>query len=1063
MRRVIIFILFFSLNIILLGEEAGIFRYPDIHNDKIAFVYAGNIYISPVDGGVARQLTSHPGKELFPKFSPDGNNIAFTGEYDGTRQVFIINLKSSELKQLTWYNDVGVMPPRGGFDNQIMGWSPDGKNILFRANRTPYGKRMGRFYVVPAEGGLETPLEIPESGEGEYAENENKIVYTPISRSFRNWKRYRGGRAQDVWIYDLKNHKSTRITENQTTDYMPMWFDNKIYFLSDRSGTLNLYSINSDKTGLKELTSFNRYDVLWPGHDENSIVYEMGGDIYRMNKQGESKKIVIQIINDRPLTFPKYVAIEKYLESYDLQPGGKKVVLTARGEVLESPQKGIMVNFSKTVDFRERDAVYSPDGNKIVWQSDASGEYELYIYFINSGILRKLSSESEYWRFQPVFSPNGQFLAYGTRLRDLRILNIATAREKIIAKDKYGDITEYQWSPDSKWLAYTVSADNLYASIRVYNLDKKKAFSISNGEFNDFNPIFDPSGNYLYFISLRSFNLNFSSFEFTYQYENAAKVYALALSRKSPPLKGYPGFDKVKKSKESKHPRVAIDFEGMQNRIYEVTEKPGQYSNLDASKNGVFYVSRNPEHKGLYFYDLKKKNEKLISAEINHFQMDVKKEYISYRKGNEIFSAEANGGMLQGQKGISLKGEITIYPRREWEQIFTDGWRIVRDWFYDPNMHGVDWLDMKEKYQPLVKRISSRADLDFILGELIGELNSSHTYVGSGDEERVARTPGGLLGCDFVKSDTKYFQFGRIFSGENWDDSRRSPLLDMEVNIHSGDYLIAIDGDEVTSNDNPYKFLANKANQYVELMVNKSASRKGARKVMVKTISSELELRYINWVKQNREKTTQLSAGKVGYIHLPNTANEGNRELYRWFYTQVNKEALIIDARYNGGGFIPGNMIDLLDRKLLNFWARRGVESSRTPAYVHIGPKACLINHYSSSGGDAFPYYFRERGLGKLIGTRTWGGLIGLAGQPGLVDGGVLMVPSFRFYDNKGNWKVENKGVSPDIEIWDLPEEIAAGKDPSLEKAVEVLLDELEKNPVKSVMPQSPPDESKKK
>ncbi|MBN1448233.1 MAG: PD40 domain-containing protein [Bacteroidetes bacterium] len=1056
-------------------EDTRLLRFPDIHQNRIAFVYAGDIYTVSAEGGTARQLTAHEGLELFPKFSPDGNWIAFTAEYSGTRQVFVMPSEGGKPRQLTFHNDVGTLPPRGGYDNQVLGWTPDGQRILFRANRLPWSERMGRFYTISADGGLETPLPIPEGGTGSYSPDGSKMAYTPISREWRTWKRTRGGRAQDIWIFDLRNISAERLTDHAMTDNQPMWLGNTVYFTSDREHTLNLYAMDTETRSVRKVTQHTDYDVLWPSSGPKRIVYECGGRLWVFDPSDESTRMLaVTVHSDGRQSLPVFQNVAGNIQSSAISPTGKRALFDARGDLFTVPAKhGEIRNITMSQGVREHSPAWSPDGSTIAYLSDATGEYELWLRPSDgSGEPQQLTFGNRTWLFPPIWSPDGRAIAFADVEHGLQWIDVASGTVTNIAKGRRAAITHYRWSPDSRWIVYTDAAPSDLNGIWVSSLDSGENVLLSSGYSNDFNPCFTKDGNFIVFFSTRDFDLTFSSFEFRYVYANATRVYAGALRTDAPPFQPFRSDEENAAAKTNETPAsdseprttptVSIDAEGFADRVTALPGKAGEYGGLETADGSVFYVRRDDGPPALYRYDIAEQKEQEVLSGVGGYDLSHDGSSVLYRSGKDWYIIPAKSGQKSGDGKLDLAHlEMKIDRKEEWKQIFADGWRLMRDWFYDPNMHGIDWLAMRDKYEALLPFVERRNDLDFLLGEMISELNAGHTYVSAGDEPRPERVEGGLLGCEFEDDGSPYYRIAKIFTGENWHEAFRSPLAEHGKNVHTGDYLIAIDGREVGTDDNPSRFLENTFGKHVTLLINARPKRDGAREVTVKPVKSETQLRFLDWVTRNRAFVDSISGGRIGYIWIPNTAQEGNRELFRWFYPQANKDALILDDRYNGGGFIPYNMIELLDREPLNYWARRGIEPFSAPDVFHEGPKVCLINGYSSSGGDAFPYYFRMRGLGTLIGTRTWGGLIGLSGQPSFVDGGSLNIPTFRFFDSDGQWAIENEGVSPDIEVIDRPDEVAKGRDPSLEKAVEVLLDQLRLNPPRRPMPPPPPDESR--
>ncbi len=1060
------------------SPETRLLRFPDIHDTRIAFVYAGDIWTVPTSGGAATRLTSHAGQELFPKFSPDGKWIAFSAEYSGTRQIHVIPANGGEPRQLTWYNDVGAMPPRGGWDYQVLGWTPDGTRILFRGNRVPWSERQGRYFTIPLAGGLETALPIPEGGSGEFSPDGTKFVYTPIEREFRTWKRTRGGRAQDVWIFDLARTAAERITDHLMTDNMPLWIGNRIYFTSDREFRLNLYSYDAATKQTAKITTHTEADVLWPSSGPGAIVYQCDGRIWVWDVATRQSRLVpITAATDASEALPAFKNVSDQINSATISPSGKRALFEARGDLFTVPAKhGEIRNITQSQGVRELSPAWSPDGSSIAYLSDVSGEYELYIRNADgTGTPRQITRGNDAWLFAPVWSPDGAKIAIADKRQRLRWIDVASGTVRDVARGVTADITYYAWSPDSRWITFTNAAPTKMTAIHAHCIDDGRTLQLGNGLSNDYNPVFSTDGKYLFFLSNRDFNLTFSAYEFTYVYTAATRVYVAPLRQATPgffPARSdeevVSATDKTSNAKKTDPaktdavPRVEIDANGFADRVMALPGAAADYSALRVSKSAVFYVRSDREGRKLQRYDIEKQKEEEVLAGIGGWQLSQDGSSILYSIGGRWGICEARPSQKSSDGLLDLKAmDMRIEPRLEWTQMYLDAWRLMRDWFYDPNMHGTNWAGLRDTYSTLVPHLRHRADLDFILGELIGELNAGHTYVNSGDQPRVPRREGGMLGCEFDDDGSAFYRISRIFRGENWHEAFRSPLTEPGMNVRAGDYLIAINGREVRRGTNPWMYLENLAGRTVQVTVNSAPKTDGARTITVRPVRSEQDLRFLEWVRRNREWVDSASGGRIGYIWMPNTAVEGNRELFKWFYPQARKEALIIDDRYNGGGFIPYNMIALVEREALNYWARRGLEPFSAPDVFHEGPKVCLINGYSSSGGDAFPWYFRKKKLGPLIGTRTWGGLIGLTGNPSLMDGGSLSIPTFRFFDPEGKWQIENEGVAPDIEVIDRPDLVAKGQDPSLEKAVEVLTDELRRNPVRRPQPPQPPDESK--
>jgi len=1077
MKRLIPIALIFALAACLAAGdgEARLLRTPDINGDRIVFGYAGDIWTVPAAGGTARRLTSHKGLELFPRISPDGRWIAFSGEYSGSRQVYVIPAEGGSPRQLTWYNDVGVMPPRGGYDHIVLDWTPDSRNILIRANRTPYGQRNGKYFLVSLEGGLETPLAIPEGGFGSFSPDGTQVVFTPICREFRTWKRTKGGRAQDVWIYDLKKDSSRRLTTFTGTDQHPFWFGDTIYFVSDRDLTLNWYAHDLASGKTRRVTNFKDFDVLWPSGHDGRLAFEKGGRIFVLNTRDDSSQAVsVRIPSDRPDALPGFRKVSEFVSrfGYGISPSGKRAVFDARGDIFTVPaEKGVIYNLTRTQGIREMYPAWSPDGKGIACISDRTGDYEILLLDpAGEKAPRQLTRDHKVWKYPPTWSPDGSFLLFADMNRELQLVEVASGEITVVDRDHRGDIHDYAWSPDGKWITYSKSGDNYLSSLYAYSVPEKKSRRLFTDGFDNYEPVFSSCGRYIFFVSKRDFRMNFSNFEFDFIYNRAERIYAVALTADTPPLfppqndrEVTPPTDKAKKSgdkaKSKAKTQVRMDFDGMEKRVVALPLKAGNYGGLVVVDCGLLYASEGK----LFRFDMKEKKAKAIMPGIQGYDVSHNGKKLLYRTGRHAYGiVDIKPGQKSGAGRLDLSGmSMKIDPRKEWRQIFNEGWRIFRDWFYVRNMHGVDWNAIREKYAPLLEHVAHRADLDYIFGEMVGELNAGHTYVNWGDFQRVERINTGLLGAE-LEADAKAdrYRISSIFPGENWHEATRSPLTEQGVDVREGDYILSLNGHNLTLKDNPYAFLENTVGRQVEIVVNTSPGTEGARTIQIRPIASEVQLRYQNWVRQRAEMVERLSGGRVGYIHVPNTAVEGNRELFKGLYALRHKEALIIDDRYNGGGWSPGKMIEALSRNVVSYWHRRDLKLRPEPMYAHDGPKAMLINHYSSSGGDNFPYWFRKSKLGPLFGTRTWGGLIGYGWSPGLVDGPSFAVPMSGIVGTDGQWTVEGVGIYPDKEVYDTPDAVAKGRDPSLEAAVKYLLEELKKNPSKKISTPAEPDRS---
>ena len=1068
-------------------EDARLLRFPDINNNLIAFVYAGDIWTVNASGGEARRLTSHEGLELFPKISPDGQWIAFSGEYSGSRQIYVIPSNGGVPRQLTWYNSVGVMPPRGGFDDVVLDWTPDSKQIFIRANRTPFGERNGKYFLVSLEGGLEKPLPIVNGGFGVLSPDGFKIVFTPVDREFRNWKRYKGGRATDLWIYNLKDNTSEQITNFEGTDQLPTWSGDNIFFASDRDLKLNIWQYNTATKETRQITHHTEFDVMWPSGNGDYLVYENGGYIFKLDlRSGQTEKLKVSINFDNPNLIPYYKNVNENIHSFAVSPTGKRALFDARGDIFSVPaENGITENLTESQGVREIYPSWSPDGRYISYYSDLYGEYELFLLENKKGARpRQVTFNSSAWKYQPLWSPDSRFLLFSDRTLQLRLVDVATGKITDIDHATSNEFRSYNFSADSRWIAYIREGSNEKSAICVYEISTGNKQQLTDGTYSDDNPVFSLCGNYIFFESNRDYNLAFSSFEFDYIYNKATRLYAISLTRKSPkifkdkndtePVKPEtkpnvsPGASKDKKNKiivsdssstGKKDVKVEIDFNGINDRITALPGEAGEYRIVGTVDGGLIYISND---KLMKFNLTDEKTEEIIDHATNA-SLTADGKMAIYHSGSDYGIIKLTPGQKAGAGKLNLSGlEMKIDPQKEWNQIYDDAWRIFRDYFYVNNLHGVNWTEIRLRYNALLPSVSHRADLDYILSEIIAETNTGHTYVDWGDFERPKRIDNGLLGAELTSDEaTGRYRISKIYNGENWNPDRRSPLTEQGVDVKEGDYIISINGKDITTTVNPYLFLENNSGKPVEITVTGTVSPINARTSLIKPVSSELELKSFDWVNERRAMVDKLSGGRIGYIYVPNTSTKGNKELFHGMYTYFDKEALIIDDRYNGGGFIPDRMADLLDRHTLAYWHRNGLLPAKSPAIAHDGPKVMLINGYSSSGGDAFPYFFKKMGLGKLIGTRTWGGLVGLSGNASLVDGGNISVPQFGIFDEDEKWIIEGVGVYPDIEVVDRPEQLAMGIDPCILKAVEVLLLELKDKPVKKISVPAPPDRSK--
>ncbi|HET6374306.1 MAG TPA: S41 family peptidase [Candidatus Polarisedimenticolia bacterium] len=1083
------------------GDEGRLLRFPTLSKESIAFVYGGDLWTVPRSGGVARQLTTDPGIEWFPRFSPDGRWIAFTGEYDGNRDVYVIPAEGGEPKRLTWWRDVGQQSERAGPNNMVIGWSRDGKSILFRSRHQAWESRAGRLYTVSVDGGLPAPLVVPEGGLASFSPDGGKLVYNRIWRNFRTWKRYRGGMTQNLWIYDLKANALEKLTENDNTSTDPMWIGGKVYFTSDREHTANIYSVDLATKKTDKLTSFGEYDVRWASDGPGGVVFENGGYLYLLDTAtGKNAKIPVRIPGDRRYARPEYLGVADKITEAGLSPEGKRAVLVARGDVFTVPaEKGNTRNLTGTSSAHERGASWSPDGRSIAYLSDQTGEYEIWVVPQDRKTpAQRITTDGKVYRFAPVWSPDSKKLAFADK--DLKLYLLDLESKKVTQADRavYWEITDYTWSPDSRWLAYSKQDPQGFHQVYLYSLETGRVTRVTSELTDSHTPAFDPKGRYLYFLSNRDLNATLGFADLSYVYRRPTRVYALTL-KADLPSPFAPESDEVasadakdekkdaekkdgEKKDDDKKPdekkpveplKIALD--GIEQRLVGFPIDSGDFDSLKAAGDVVLFMSRpdgmltggaGPSSSELKLFDMEKRKEHVLLSAIDGYDLSPDGTKVIYAAGEKYGIVDAKppnapGAVKVGDGALGLSGlQMKVDHRAEWGQIFDEVWRLERDFFYAPNMHGVDWPGMKRRYGALLPYVAHRSDLTYILGEMIAELNAGHLYVGGGDVPEFKQIPQALLGADFeLDAGAGRYRIARILEGQNWNEKRRSPLTEPGPKVSSGAYLLAVDGVDLKPPMTPDELLENKAGRTVTLLVNDRPSAKtedGAREVTVKPLSDEEDLRYYDRIEANRKKVEAATGGRVAYLHIPDMGGDGLNEFVRQFYPQIRKEGLIVDVRNNGGGFVSEMILERLRRVLAGMGTSRNAGDSTYPAQVFYGPMVCLINHYSASDGDIFPYYFKKYGLGPLIGTRTWGGVVGIRGGRPLIDGGYITQPEFGNFDLESHYSIEGHGVDPDIEVDNRDNLVVKGADPQLEKGIAVVMEEIRKNPKK--LPARPPD-----
>ncbi|MEM7352533.1 MAG: S41 family peptidase [Acidobacteriota bacterium] len=1079
--------------------QTKLLRFPDIAGDRVAFCYAGDIWTASTSGGLATRLTAHPGQELFPKFSPDGEWIAFTGQYDGDEQVYVVSARGGIPQQLTYYPASGPLAPRHGYDHQVYGWTPDGKAVLFRSLRDAGGAAETNLYTVSPEGGLPTRLPMPTSGAGDFSPAGDRMVYSPLFRDFRSWKRYEGGWAQDLYLFDLTTHDAEKIADSDRTERDPMWIGERIVFASDRDGTLNLYAYDLAAKEVSQLTRSTVWDVRWPSSDNRSrIVYELDGEleVYDLGSS-QSTRIHIDVPDDGLARRPSRISVASDIEDFALSPKGERALFVARGDIFTAPiKKGPTRNLTRSSNAHDKWARWSPDGKQIAFISDRSGEEEIYLIAQDgSGEPQQLTEGGQAMRYAPEWSPDGKRLAFSDKDGKVYVLEIASKTLTEIADDKYGMVRDYAWSPHGGHLAFNLGDPNDLSSLYIWSVADGQLRRVTNELFSEYQPAWGPHGDYLFFLSRRQFAPQISTLEWNYAGGRDVGIFALALRKDVDNLFG-PESDEVtiedeaednaqaedsadaKKGKKGKkgqgdtekdeaggddEPKpITIDFDGLAERVARVPIEADNMAGLAAVDGHLLYATfeapfyGRPSDAHLHIFSLEDRESSTLVERFGGLALSG--------DGQKLLVAQDGSFRLLDAKPKASGDSVSTHglvvdrvPAEEWVQIFDEVWRRFRDFFYVENMHGYDWRAIGDRYRALLPHVAHRSDLNYIISEMISELNVGHAYIQGGDFGIPSRAPVGLPGARFELDEANgRYRIAHIYSGANEESIYRAPLTEIGVDAAVGDYVLAIDGVDLTAGENPYRLLQHKRDP-VTLTLNTSPSTDGARQVTYQPIRDERPLIYLDWVNHNREKVSEMTDGRVGYLHIPDMGADGIREFIKWFYPQIRKEGLVVDVRSNGGGNVSQWIIERLDTKLLGTRFGRINEAARTYPYTTFhGHLVCLLNETSASDGDIFPYRFRAAGLGPLIGKRSWGGVVGISGRGPLIDGGSVFVPETATNGVNGEYVIEGRGVEPDIEVENDPKSVIAGRDPQLERGVAEVLKAIEAEPRK--LPERPDD-----
>lgn len=1055
--------LLLSMPVLFAGSQEPFMQYPDIHENTIVFVSGGDLWKVPATGGTAIRLTFSDGSETYPSISPDGKMVAFTADYDGNADVYVMNIDGGDITRVTYHPGV----------DEVIGWNAVKNKIIFTSGRTSPSRYVKAYLISPDGSGLEEMI-MYDAARVSFSPDGNRIAYNKDSQDKATWKRYRGGRAQDLYIYDLRSNQEDKIADWEGSDRMPMWIGDKVYFSSDRDRVLNIWSYDTKSGATAQVTRHTDYDVRHPNYGGNNIVYELGGDIWLLTlSSGTTAKVPVSIPNDMEERRPYMKDISRNITSADISPSGKRAVIVARGEVFTVPAgEGAARNLTNSTGARDKDAVWSPDGKWIAYFSDRDGEYDLYLVNPDGKQKpQKLTSFKDGYRHTLKWSPDSRKIGWTDHTLTLWYIDIATKAITKVDKEEYENVDvsidvksiyDYSWSPDSRFIVYSkMNSDYMY-QLYLYSLDTRKINTLSDGLFHDFSPVFSNDGEYLYFISNRRFSPTYCDLEWEMVYQKIAGIYAMTLKKDGTSIIPFRSDEEggVAPAPVSKAPvALQIDLEGITDRIEALPLARGNYRSLAVSNNSLFYLNSNEgnfnrfEVAGhgpmtLYSWSPDRGKERMITANVNDYRLSADGGTIIFTRGFGGVSLISSSG---GEPTTLSLSDLKVWfdPVPEWKQIFNESWRMERDYYYEAGMHGQDWNAMKVKYEKLADRASSRQDLTFIIGEMIAELNTSHTYVYGGESRRRAEPVNvGMLGADYTfDAKNNLYRFKKIYREKDWSREAWPPLAKPGLNISEGDYLLRVNNIPVSGDKSIYSYFQGLAGRQVTLMVNSKPVTDGAREIMVVPAGNETSFRYMDWLETNRKTVDKASGGKIGYIYLPDTWNGSATDFPRYFYSQTKKEGLIIDGRFNGGGLDPEIFLQRLLKRPHGYWTRRQSADQPIPHLAVNAHMALITNRYAGSGGDELPYEFRWNGMGPVIGTRTWGGLVGVTQFIPMIDGGSITAPDYRIYNEQGHWVVENEGVTPDIIIDIDSKKYSEGYDTQLMKAVEVVMKQITEQP----------------
>lgn len=1050
-------LLFFSQS--LQAQETKLVRQPDISDSKIVFAYGNDLWTVGHNGGEASRLTSFQGSESHPNFSPGGKMVAFTGQYDGNTDVYVVPVEGGEPKRLTWHpgNDV------------VRGWTPDGENVIFESGRTGAPVPVGKFWKVSLDGTFPEALPIPRGHKGDFSPDGNYFAYQQIDQSDEEWRNYRGGQNRPIWVMDMSSYSIDKLPWDNSNDQNPVWMDDTIYFMSDRNFAMNVYAYNRSSEELTQLTNHTDYDVKELSGGGGMLVYELGGSIYKLNSEnGSPEKVSISVKGDFPWARPHWEEVGDQITNAELSPTGVRAVVQARGEIFTIPtEKGDYRNLTNSSGAADRHPSWSPDGEHIAWFSDASDEYRLMIGS-QDGLdePREIKIPNPTFFYRTAWSPDSEKILFTDEGLNLYYVDVESGDLTKIDNDTYAHperTLDPEWSPDSKWIAYSKRLENQFHVIKAYSLEESKSYQITDGLSDAISPAWDASGDYLFFLASTNFALNTGWLDMS-SYDRPVQrgIYFAVLQDQQPsPLLPESDEEKVKPEEEKENGdkdeeslednEVTIEFDGIDQRILSLDVPERNYVELSAGKKGeLFYgeLVENQPGMTLHKYTLKERKTEPFMTPLQYYTLSNDGGKLLYHSGDTwgVVPTQTPADIGVGKLNTNLR--MKLDPQKEWRQIFDEAWRFERDYFYVENLHGADWDAVYEKYSPWVDDVRHRSDLTYLLDIMGGELSVGHSFTGGGDEPDVDEVSIGLLGADLEIANNRY-RIKRIYNGENWNSDLRAPLRAPGLDVEEGDYLLAVNGTELTTDMNPYSLFGGQAERQTVITVNDDPSLDGAREVTVVPVGNETALRSRAWVEDNRRKVNEMSNGQLAYVWLPNTSTAGYDYFNRYYFAQQDKKGAVIDERFNGGGSAADYMIDILSRELHGFFNNPVGDNTpfTSPGAGIWGPKVMVINESAGSGGDYLPYMFKQEKIGPLVGRTTWGGLVGIWDTPPLVDGGGITAPRGGFYNLDGEWAVENEGVEPDIRVEMTPKEVINGNDPQLQRAVQEAMKLLKETP----------------